>query len=218
MFENMENLSVILVDDHQLFREGLKLLLSNFKIIGRIKEAACGEELLELLNAERPDIIFMDINMPGIGGIEATRLAIQSDPELNIVGLSMYADEDYYMKMINAGAKGFVLKNSSIQEVEAAIQQIMAGKNYFSQEILTGLVKNINRKRNHIHTDELSERELEVLYQICKGLSNQEIADTLHISKRTVDKHRENLLGKTNSKNTVGLVMYAIKNNIVEVD
>lgn len=214
----MENLSVILVDDHQLFREGLKLLLSNFKIIGRIKEAACGEELLELLNAERPDIIFMDINMPGIGGIEATRLAIQSDPELNIVGLSMYADEDYYMKMINAGAKGFVLKNSSIQEVEAAIQQIMAGKNYFSQEILTGLVKNINRKRNHIHTDELSERELEVLYQICKGLSNQEIADTLHISKRTVDKHRENLLGKTNSKNTVGLVMYAIKNNIVEVD
>lgn len=214
----MENLSVILVDDHQLFREGLKLLLSNFKIIGRIKEAACGEELLELLNAERPDIIFMDINMPGIGGIEATRLAIQSDPDLNIIGLSMYADEDYYMKMINAGAKGFVLKNSSIQEVEAAIQHIMAGKNYFSQEILTGLVKNINRKRNYIHTDELSERELEVLYQICKGLSNQEIADTLHISKRTVDKHRENLLGKTNSKNTVGLVMYAIKNNIVEVD
>lgn len=214
----MENLSVILVDDHQLFREGLKLLLSNFKIIGRIKEAACGEELLELLNAERPDIIFMDINMPGIGGIEATRLAIQSDPDLNIIGLSMYADEDYYMKMINAGAKGFVLKNSSIHEVEAAIQHIMAGKNYFSQEILTGLVKNINRKRNYIHTDELSERELEVLYQICKGLSNQEIADTLHISKRTVDKHRENLLGKTNSKNTVGLVMYAIKNNIVEVD
>ena len=214
----MENLSVILVDDHQLFREGLTLLLSNNKNIGSIKEAASGEEFLELLKEGRPDIIFMDINMPGIGGIEATRLAIQSEPDLNIIGLSMYADEDYYTNMINAGAKGFVLKNSSIQEVESAIQHILAGKNYFSQEILTGLVKSINRKRNHIYNEELSERELEVLYQICKGLSNQEIADTLHISKRTVDKHRENLLAKTNSKNTVGLVMYAIKNNIVEVD
>ena len=218
MFEIMENLSIILVDDHQLFREGLSLLLGSYKNIGSIKEVASGEELLELLKEGRPDIIFMDINMPGIGGIEATRLAIQSDPDLNIIGLSMYADEDYYTKMINAGAKGFVLKNSSIQEVEAAIQHIVAGKNYFSQEILTGLVKNINRKSNHIYNDELSERELEVLYQICKGLSNQEIADTLHISKRTVDKHRENLLAKTYSKNTVGLVMYAIKNNIVEVD
>jgi DNA-binding NarL/FixJ family response regulator len=218
MYETMENLSVILVDDHQLFREGLTLLLSNYKNIGSIKEAASGEEFLDLLKEGRPDIIFMDINMPGIGGIEATSLAIQSDPDLNIIGLSMYADEEYYTKMINAGAKGFVLKNSSIQEVEAAMQHIMAGKNYFSQEILTGLVKNINRKRNHTFNDELSERELEVLYQICKGLSNQEIADTLHISKRTVDKHRENLLAKTNSKNTVGLVMYAIKNNIVEVD
>jgi DNA-binding NarL/FixJ family response regulator len=214
----MENLSVILVDDHKLFREGLSLLLSNFNTIGGIKEAASGEEFLELLKEGRPDIIFMDITMPGMGGIEATRLAIHSDPDLNIIGLSMYADEDYYMKMINAGAKGFVLKNSSIQEVESAIQHIMAGKNYFSQEILTGLVKNINRKRNHTYNDELSERELEVLYQICKGLSNQEIAETLHISKRTVDKHRENMLAKTNSKNTVGLVMFAIKNNIVDVD
>lgn len=214
----MENVSVILVDDHQLFREGLRLLLGNINYIGSINEASGGDEFLELLKEVNPDIVFLDINMPGLNGIEATRAAVRKYPDLNVIGLSMYADEDYYSKMIDAGAKGFVLKNSSIQEVEEAIHHIMAGKNYFSQEILSGLIKNINRKRNTIQNDELSEREIEVLYQICKGLSNQEIADTLHISKRTVDKHRENLLAKTNSKNTVGLVMFAIKNSIVEVD
>jgi len=214
----MNNLKVILVDDHQLFREGLKLLLGNFKYIVSIKEASNGQDFLELLKEDRPDIVFMDINMPGVDGIEATRLALQSEPSLNIIGLSMYADEDYYTRMIDAGAKGFVLKNSSIHEVETAIKHIMNGNNYFSPEILTGLVRSINRKKTTVHHDELSERELEVLYQICKGLSNQEIADKLHISKRTVDKHRENLLAKTNSKNTVGLVMFAIKNKIVGID
>jgi len=214
----MNNLKVILVDDHQLFREGLKLLLGNFKYIVSIKEASNGKDFLELLKEDRPDIVFMDINMPGVDGIEATRLALQSEPSLNIIGLSMYADEDYYTRMIDAGAKGFVLKNSSIHEVETAIKHILNGNNYFSPEILTGLVRSINRKKTTVYHDELSERELEVLYQICKGLSNQEIADKLHISKRTVDKHRENLLTKTNSKNTVGLVMFAIKNKIVEVD
>lgn len=214
----MHNLSLILVDDHQLFREGLKLLLGNFKYISTIKEASNGLEFLELLKNGRPDIVFMDINMPGTDGIEATRLALQTDPSLNIIGLSMYADEDYYTRMIDAGAKGFVLKNSSIHEVEAAIHHILSGNNYFSPEILTGLVRSINRKKSIHHNDILSERELEVLYQICKGLSNQEIAEILHISKRTVDKHRENLLSKTGSKNTVGLVMFAIKNKIVEID
>lgn len=214
----MNNLKVILVDDHQLFREGLKLLLGNFKYIVSIKEASNGQDFLEMLKEDRPDIVFMDINMPGVDGIEATRLALQSEPSLNIIGLSMYADEDYYTRMIDAGAKGFVLKNSSIHEVETAVKHIMNGNNYFSPEILTGLVRSINRKKTTVHHDELSERELEVLYQICKGLSNQEIADKLHISKRTVDKHRENLLAKTNSKNTVGLVMFAIKNKIVGID
>ena len=214
----MNNLKVILVDDHQLFREGLKLLLGNFKYIVSIKEASNGQDFLEMLKEDRPDIVFMDINMPGVDGIEATRLALQSEPSLNIIGLSMYADEDYYTRMIDAGAKGFVLKNSSIHEVETAIKHILNGNNYFSPEILTGLVRSINRKKTTVHHDELSERELEVLYQICKGLSNQEIADKLHISKRTVDKHRENLLAKTNSKNTVGLVMFAIKNKIVGID
>ena len=213
----MEKLSVILVDDHQLFREGLNLLLSNFSFIGEIHEAANGEEFLSLLKGVKADIVFMDVNMPKLNGIEATRRAIEYDSDLNVIALSMYSDEDYYTKMIDAGAKGFILKNSGIQEVKSAIKHIIEGKNYFSQEILSGLLKSINRKKQPSKSTELSEREEEILYQICKGLSNREIADTLHISKRTVDKHRENLLLKTESKNTAGLVMFAIKNGIVEV-
>lgn len=214
----MNNISVIIVDDHQLFREGLKLLLDNLPVIGRIEAAADGRELLLMLgNQVLPDIIFMDIEMPGINGIEATKQALKLVPELNIIALSMYGDEDYYSKMIEAGAKGFILKNSGILEVELAIKHVLDGNNYFSQDILSGLLKNINKKIRISPSPGLTEREEEVLYQICKGLSNQEIAGVLNISKRTVDKHRENLLLKTESKNTAGLVIYAIKNGIVEV-
>jgi len=214
----MEKKTVALVDDHQMFREGLRLLLTNFPYIVEVFEASDGEEILALLKKVKPDIIFMDIDMPKSDGITATRKALELYPELNIVGLSMYGEEDYYTKMIDAGAKGFILKNSGIAEVETAIQQVTSGNNYFSPEILSGLLKSISRKKQPRKSSELTEREEEVLYQVCKGLSNQEIADTLHISKRTVDKHRENLLLKTNSKNTAGLVMFAIKNGIVEVE
>lgn len=213
----MEKITVLLVDDHQLFREGLSLLLGNMSNISEIIEANNSESFFVQLKIKQPDIIFMDIDMPGGDGIDATKKALALFPDLNIIALSMYDDEDYYTRMINAGAKGFILKNSGIKEVEAAINNVISGKNYFSQEIMAGLLKNINRRSQNIKSTELSDREIEVLYQICKGLSNQEIADNLCISKRTVDKHRENLLSKTNVKNTAGLVMYAIRNGIVEV-
>jgi DNA-binding NarL/FixJ family response regulator len=214
----MEKISIVLVDDHQMFREGLSLLLGSFPYVGKISEASDGEEFLMFLKDNQPDIVFMDIDLPRLDGIETTRRAIEMCRDLKIVGLSMFGEEDYYTRMIDAGAKGFVLKNSGIAEIEAAIQQVMAGNNYFSPAVLSGLIRSIRRKSQPKKTTELTEREEEVLYQICKGLSNQEIADALHISKRTVDKHRENLLLKTDSKNTAGLVMYALKNGIVDVD
>lgn len=214
----MNKVSVLIVDDHQMFREGLHLLLSNLPNIGDIYEAADGAEFLALLKSRHPDIIFMDIDMPKVDGISATRKALELNPKLNIVGLSMYGEEDYFTRMIDAGAKGFILKNSGIADVESAIQQVIAGNNYFSSEVITKLVKNISRKKQSKSVTALSEREEEVLYQICKGFSNQEIAEILYISKRTVDKHRENLLLKTASKNTAGLVMFAIKNSIVDID
>jgi len=213
----MEQYSVILVDDHKLFREGLKLLLENLDYIKNVDEAGNGKELLKLIEKKQPDIIFMDIEMPVMDGITATQQVLKLHPGLNIIALSMYGDENYYTPMINAGAKGFVLKNSGIQDVETAIQTVISGNNYFSQEILNRLINSIGGKSKTKESNELSEREEEVLFHICKGKSNQEIADTLYLSKRTVDKHRENLLSKTNVRNTAGLVMYAVKNGIAEV-
>ncbi len=214
----MEKLSILITDDHKLFREGMKLILSNLPYVERIYEAGNGKECVRLFeNGEKPDIVFMDIEMPEMNGIEATVNVMRDHPCTSIIALSMYANEDYYSKMIEAGAKGFMLKNSGIREVEEAIQQVIFGKSYFSQEILSGFIRNMSRKKQSPSSGKLSEREEEVLYLICKGYSNQEVADALHISKRTVDKHRENLLFKTDSKNTPGLVIYAIKNGIIEI-
>ena len=213
----MEKYSIIIVDDHKLFREGMKLLLSSLVYIREIREAANCDEFLRLLEEMDPDIVFMDIDLPETDGIEITKRAISMRPELNVIALTMYGEEDYFIRMIYAGAKGFILKNSGIQEVEEAIQNVMAGSSYFSREIMNVLVQNISKKKKTIKSEELSEREEEVLYHICRGLSNKEIANKLFISKRTVDKHRENILLKTNSKNTANLVMYAIKHGIVEI-
>ena len=213
----MEKYSIIVVDDHKLFREGMKLLLSNLDYIQEVREAANCDELLGLLNEMDPDIVFMDIDLPETDGIETTKRAISMKPELNVIALTMYGEEDYFIRMIYSGAKGFILKNSGIQEVEEAIQNVMNGSSYFSREIMNVLIQSISKKKKTIKSGELSEREEEVLYQICKGLSNKEIANKLFISKRTVDKHRENILLKTNSKNTANLVMYAIKHGIVEI-
>jgi DNA-binding NarL/FixJ family response regulator len=213
----MDSISVFLVDDHNLFREGLALLLGNLPCIKTVKQASDGEEFLARLGGDDSELVFMDISMPKIDGIQATKKALELKPDLKIIALSMFADEEYYTRMIDAGAKGFILKNSGIQEVEDCIRSVISGHNYFSPEILDSILRNISRKAKPVKTSELSDREEEVLYQICRGFSNQEIADLLHISKRTVDKHRENLLLKTDSKNTAGLVMFAIRNGIVEV-
>lgn len=209
---------VIIVDDHTLFRNGLSLLLNSFDDIEVVDEASNGKEFIDNLGKIDVDVILMDIDMPEMNGIDATKIAIEKYPELKIITLSMYGEGEYYYKMINAGVKGFLLKNSDINEVKKAIQVVAEGSTYFSEEILYNIVKNI-RSINVIESnpDDLSKREIEILVQICKGLSNKEIAELLNISKRTVDKHRENLLSKTHSKNTANLVMYAIKNKIIKV-
>jgi DNA-binding NarL/FixJ family response regulator len=160
----------------------------------------------------------MDINMPVMDGVEATQEAMIKYPDLKIIALSMFGEEDYYYRMINAGVKGFLLKNSEINEVIEAIKQVNKGNSYFSQELLYNVIKSF-KPHKEVETElaALSKRELQVLEEICKGLSNQEIADNLFISKRTVDKHRANLLSKTNSKNTANLIMYAIKNKLIAI-
>ncbi len=212
-----DKIKVFLVDDHNLFREGLKFLLSNNEFISEIHEAENGQGLLTLAQKVKPDIVFMDIEMPIMNGIDATKEILKLFPETKVIALSMHANENYYSEMIDAGAKGFLLKNSKFEDVQKALIDVYAGKNYFSPEILDAIIKNLNKKKHKKKNPDLTHREIEILYNICKGYSNQEIADFLYISKRTVDKHRENILLKTQSKNTAGLVIYAIKNEIFDV-
>ncbi|MBI9068927.1 MAG: response regulator transcription factor [Salinivirgaceae bacterium] len=209
-------MKIYLVDDHHLFREGLAFLLSNSDDLFTVFEAINGKDLLMNIQKNIPDIILMDIEMPEMNGIEATREVLKKYADVKIIALSMYGNENYYYEMIEAGAKGFLLKNSKFEDVKRAIVEVLDGNNYFSPEILDAIIKNLNKQKKK-DCNELTERETEILYHICKGFSNQEMADLLFISKRTVDKHRENLLLKTQAKNTAGLVMYAIKNKIVEV-
>jgi DNA-binding NarL/FixJ family response regulator len=208
----------MLVDDHTLFRNGLRILLNNIDKYEVTGEAGNGEEFLNLLEKERPDIVLLDIEMPVMDGITAANMAMQKYPDLKIITLSMYGEEDYYYQMVDAGVKGFLLKNSDMNEVKAAIDTVAEGGNYFSSELLQNLVNSLRTSsQTREPQSELSEREIEILILICQGFSNQEIADQLFISKRTVDKHRANILEKSQCKNTAQLVMYAIKRKLVEI-
>jgi DNA-binding NarL/FixJ family response regulator len=214
----MEKLNILIVDDHKLFREGLKLLLTNLEEIGEVWEASDGDVFLNMIRTCSPDLVLMDIEMPRINGIEATAKALEMFPDMKIMALSMYGDEEYFQKMIDAGVCGFLLKNSEFSEVKKAITTATQGNNYFTEEILYQLVNRFKSKPSQPDPAvALSDREIEVLQLICKGLSNQEIADKLFISKRTVDHHRASLLTKTDTRNAASLVIYAIKHKMIEV-
>jgi len=214
----MEKLKILIVDDHKLFREGLKILLMNLPEIEEVLEAQDGETFLSMLKNCNPDLVLMDIEMPHMNGIEATTRALETYPDLKIMALSMYGDEEYFQKMVDAGVCGFLLKNSDFSEVKKAITSAVQGNNYFTEEILYKLVNRFKTKPPQADpVVVLSDREIEVLLLICKGFSNQEIAEKLFISKRTVDHHRASLLTKTNTRNAASLVIYAIKHKMIEV-
>ncbi|MCD7969236.1 MAG: response regulator transcription factor [Alistipes sp.] len=211
---------VILVDDHSLFRRGLKGLLTASGTCTIVAEAADGQQFLDLLDHTPADVVLLDIDMPRLNGIQAAEQALARIPDLKIITLSMHGEDQYYFRMVGLGVKGFLLKNSEIDEVLSAINTVSRGGSYFSQELLQNLVGSLKTSRipeTEKDTDTLSEREREILLLICQGLSNHEIADKLFISKRTVDKHRANILDKTNCRNTANLVVYAIKNSLVEI-
>ncbi|WP_321996359.1 response regulator transcription factor [Draconibacterium orientale] len=212
-----KGLKIFIVDDHSLFREGLRFLLSTWSRVEEIYEAQNGLELLKVVENIQPDIVLMDIEMPELNGIDATLELQKLLPEVKVIALSMYANDDFYTDMIHAGAKGFLLKDSKFEDVQQAINEVYEGRNYFSPAILTSIINTISEKNSTSQQKEISKRESEVLYNICKGLSNQEISDLLNISKRTVDKHRENILLKTQSKNTAELVIFAVRNGFFKV-
>lgn len=210
---------IALVDDHSLFRQGMRLLLGSYPDFEVVAEAASGEEFLSLLEQVHPDVVFMDYSMPGLNGAQTTEQALKLYPEMKVITLSMFGDNIYYTRMVEAGAKGFLLKDSEFDAVVEAVQSVSEGGNYFSSSLLDSLSHSI-KAGSVVMIDEydrLSERELEILVCICQGLSTKEIADKLFISKRTVDKHRANILEKSGCKNSASLVVYAIKNGFIEL-
>ncbi|MGE0079252.1 MAG: response regulator [Bacteroidales bacterium] len=209
----MDVKKAIIVDDHKIFRESLAFMLSSQANVEVMAQANNGKEFIDLLKVSKPDIVLLDIEMPVMDGVEATRQAIQIHPDIKILILSMHNDEEFYSSMIDLGVKGFILKESDSSEVKKAIDEILDGNLYFSQDLLLNMLK----KRKDTKQIELTQRENEVLALIAKGLSNAEIADKLFISARTVEKHRAELLLKTESKNSISLVVYAIKNGLVSI-
>jgi len=210
-------IKLIIVDDHPIFREGLRQILAGIQNVELIGEAENGEIFLELLKKITPDVVLMDIKMPVMDGMEASEKALKLYPNLKIIILSMFGDEEYIYTMVMKGVNGFLLKNASMQNVERAITMVYCGQQYFSPE-LNGLLA---KKLRQISSNEMpifTNRENEVLRLICKGYATEEMADELHISKRTVEGYRLKLLQKTSLKNTIKLVIFAIRNKLVTIE
>jgi DNA-binding NarL/FixJ family response regulator len=213
-----EKLRIIIVDDHEFFRSGLKMVINRLKYAKVVAEASNGKEFLEIVKEKETDIVLMDIEMPIMNGIEATEKALQDFPDLKVVALTMFNDDEYVERMIDAGANGFLLKNITKDILDQALQSIASGNTYYSPELWEYFSKRITQEKKAGEFEQLfTKREMEVLTLICDGLSNKEIADKLFISERTVVGHKSNLLAKTNTKSTIGLLSYAIKNKLVEI-
>jgi DNA-binding NarL/FixJ family response regulator len=193
--------------------------MKGFEVVG---EASNGKTFLEMIDNLEVDIVIMDIAMPGIDGITATTKVLEKHPEIKVIALTMFSDEEYYYKMIQAGVTGYILKESGKEELAAALNTVITGENYFSQKILHNIIVNMNNVKtfkNATNTEEikLTKRETEILTLICQGMSNAEISDKLCLSLRTIEGHKSNLLGKTGVKNSISLVMYAMKHHLVDL-
>lgn len=213
----MENkIKIALVDDHEMFRSGVRLILSEQKNWEIVIEAENGKEFLNQLKVIKPDVVLLDISMPVLNGYDTAAQALSVYPDLKIIVLSMLNEDDYYFKMIEIGVKGFVLKNSGVEELTRAIIEVSEGNNYFAQDLLKKIILKVNNKsvKQKLH---LKDKEKEVLRYICNGYTNKEISDKLFLSVKTIEKYRHSLIQKTETRNTAHLVMHAIKNKLIEL-
>lgn len=218
----MEKIKIILVDDHQMFRDGVKSILHDEQNIELVGEVGNGLDLFRLLETVQPDLIVTDISMPDLSGIEVAKYVSENFPGIKILILSMHVREDFIIKAIEAGADGYLPKDASMNELLEAIYTISRGESYFNRKISDAILKSfISHSRPQRETEKresLTRRELEIIRNVVDGQTNREIADTLCISIRTVDSHKNNIMHKLNLKSSVELVKYAIKNNLANLD
>ncbi|OEK00995.1 hypothetical protein BFP97_05485 [Roseivirga sp. 4D4] len=216
----MKKISVLLVDDHTLVREGIKNSLVTQEHIQIVGEAKNGLEALDILKKSTPDVVIMDVNMPIMNGTETTKSIKRLYPDINIIVLTMHNEEALISELLQSGATGYLLKSTSMAELVEAIEVVSGGETYFTKEValkmMNRFVKGTGRTKA-LKAASLTKREVEILKLISEEYTNHEIADMLFISPRTVDTHRRNLIQKLHAKNTAGLVRYAIRNNIAEI-
>lgn len=218
-----KKITIAVADDHALFRKGLVGLLEDFGFVEHVYEASNGLELIELLKIADPlpEIVLLDLRMPVMDGVEATEKIKELFPEIKIIILTMQDDESFILHMIEKGINSFLLKNVEPEELERVIKTLQTREFYFNEKLSNMVVKALyskGKKATSIYYDSLfTEREIEVLKLICEELTNQEIADKLNVSKRTIDGHRTALFDKSGVKNTAGLVIYAVKNGIYRI-
>ncbi len=208
---------IIIVDDHEIFRSGLRMVINRLGYAEVVAEAGNGLELMELLKIHETDLILMDIEMPIMNGIEATERVLEKFPNVKIIALTMYKDDAYIRSMIEAGVKGFLIKNIRKEVLDRAIQAVFHGKTYYSEELWDYFTKSIIKEEKPEESLGITKREMEVLMLLSEGLNNKEIADRLFVSERTIVGHKTNLMSKTNTKNTVSLLAYAIRNGLIEI-
>lgn len=215
----MDEVKLLLVDDHEVVRTGLRMLLENQPNIKIVGEASTGMQAIELADSLLPDVVIMDITLPDISGIEATRRLRQSHPDLPVVALTIHEDEQYFFEMLQAGASAYVPKRAAPEDLMNAIEAVHAGEVYIYPSLAKLLVADFLSRANEgsikATMDGLTPREQEVLSVLAEGLSNDEIAEKLAISRHTVARHRENLMRKLNLHSRSELVKYAIRKGLI---
>ncbi len=214
----MEKIKVLIVDDHVLFSQALQGLIAGFKEFEVVDTLSNGRELINYFinKSIEPDVVLMDIQMPLVNGIEATEWLKNNKPNIKVLALSMEAEEDTILKMLRAGAKGYLLKDINPSVLKHAINEVFTNGIYYTENVASTLL-NSNIKKDKKDKVDIKERELEFLKLACTERTYKEIADLMFLSPKTIDNYREALFDKLNVKSRIGMVLYAIKEHIVEI-
>jgi len=211
-------ITVLIVDDHELVRAGIKSLLAAVNGIKVVGEASSGEDAVKIAKEKHPLVVLMDVRMPGIGGLEATRKLIRSDPDIKVIALTVLGEEPFPSKLLQAGAAGYLTKDSGLEEMVQAIHSVHLGKRYISPEVAQQLALKSLSEEKSSPFDLLSERELQVMIMITSGQKVQEISDKLCLSPKTVNSYRYRLFEKLNVHSDVELTHLAIRHNMLETE
>jgi len=216
-------IKIILADDHEIFRDGFKAMIKKQPSVELIAEASDGEELVQLTRQLKPDVVVTDIKMPIMDGLQATKLLSVEFPGIGIIALSMIDEENLIIDMMEAGAKGYLLKNAHKDEIIEAIKAVNENHIYYCDGASSKLTRLIARNSRipfikKIPKPEFSQKEIDVICFICQEMTNKEIADRLHLSIRTIEGYRDRILEKVGARNSAGIVIYAIRNKIYNID